>query len=107
ASHHGTEQPHRAYGHRGHDADTYGPSNLAGQELDDRSRRDGLRTGQVPHTADGSLVATERGEPVRDVGNVAVRMQQIEFADEVGALPGEGVGEHPAPERGLGGAYPE
>ena len=58
-----------------------------------------LRTGQVPHLADGPLVGAEGGQTGGDVGNVAVGVRQVGVAEEVGALAGDGVGEDPLAER--------
>ena len=82
-------------------------SDLAGDELEDLAGRDGLRTRQVPHSVDGALVGTERGQTRCDVRDVAVGVRQVGVADEVGALAGHGVGEDAFAERCLGDAGAE
>ena len=72
---------------------------VAGDELEQLSGRDGLGARQVPHAADGALVGAERRQTRRDVRDVAVGVRQIGVADEVSAFAGDGVAEHALTER--------
>jgi hypothetical protein len=75
-------------------------TDLDGDQMDQRPGRDGLRTGQMPHFADGTVVGAEGGQASGDVGNIAVAVRQVRVTDEVGAPAIQGVAEDPFAERG-------
>src|SRR5450755_4675450 len=87
--------PHGQLGHR---ADGDRMPDLAGNQIEKRPGRDGLRAGQVPYLAGGASVGAEGGQASGDVRHVAVGVGQFRVADEVGAPAGQGVGEDPLAE---------
>ena len=59
----------------------------------------GFRTGEVPHSVNGTQVRAKGGQTCGNVGDVAVGVQQIRVADEVGPTPRQGVSENSVAQR--------
>ena len=88
--------------HFGTDRTATGSTDLTGDEIEQRPGGHGLGSGQVPYLSDCSGVCAQSGQADGDVGNIAVGVEQVGVAEEVGALADYRVGEDPLPERRLG-----
>ena len=60
--------------------------------------------GQVPHLARGVGVLAQDGQALADVGDVGVGVRLVGVAEHGGGLAGQGGGEEPVAQVGLGAA---